>query len=455
MLRRLHTSVSVALLVILYSVGAFAQDRFLVKVAGDVNGIAKSHGLTLVKSLTGSASGYHVLSSKTASPQTVLRNLSADAAVISAEHDKPVQLPGIKAAATVHPASANATGLRISSTLIRYYGSYAASAYVNQPATGVINMDKAHGLSNGNGALVATIDTGVDFSHSVLNNSLQPGWDFVHNVPGGQEVADLNQETTPILDQETTPILDQETTPILDGGTAIVLDQETTPILDQETTPILDGKKFPAYGHGTMVAGLIHLVAPDATIMPLRVFGADGSSTISQIVSAISYAIDHHVDVINMSFSTKQNSPGLEAALLAATNAGIVCVASAGNDGQPNSVWPAAYSTVIGVAGTNDALSRSTWSNFGSPLVTLAAPDEGIITTYPQQHYAMVSGTSFSAPQVSGAAALLVDINYRTNQSLANSELASSAKPLAAALGLGAGELDLYQACLTARKKVN
>jgi subtilisin family serine protease len=345
-------------------------------------------------------------------------------------------LPGIKAAATVHPASASATGLRISSTLIRYHDSFAASAYVNQPATDIINMDMAHGLATGDGAVVATIDTGVDFSHSVLNDALKSGWDFVHNVPGGQEVADLNQETTPILDQETTPILDQETTPILDGGTAIVLQQETTPILDQETTPI-------------------HLVAPDAAIMPLRAFGADGSATISQIVSAISYAIDRHVDVINMSFSVKQDSPALAAALAQATNAGIICVASAGNDGQSNPVWPAAYSNVIGVAGTNNFFGRSTWSNFGSPLVTLAAPDEGLITTYPQEHYAKISGTSFSAPQVSGAAALLVDINKRTNQSLADSELQSSARPLAAALGLGAGELDLFQACLAAKKKGN
>ena len=455
MLRRLHTSVSVALLVLLYSIGAFAEDRYLVKLTGDVNGIARRYNLTLVKSLTGSASGYHVLSSTGVVPQTVLHNLSMDATVKSAEPEKPVWLPGRNARAPLYPASASAAGLRISSTLIRYHGSYAASGYVNQPATDVINMDKAQNLSTGQGVVVATIDTGADFSHSVLNRSLIPGYDFVHNSPGGQELADLNQETTPILDQETTPILDQETTPILDGGTLVILQQETTPILDQETTPILDGRKFPDYGHGTAVAGLIHLIAPDAAIMPLRAFGADGSATISQIVSAISYAIDHHVDVINMSFSTKQNSPGLEAALLAATNAGIVCVAAAGNDGQSNSVWPAAYSNVIGVAGTNNSLSRSTWSNFGSPLVTLAAPDEGIITTYPQQHYAQVSGTSFSAPQVSGAAALLVDINNRTSQSLANSELTSSAKPLAAPLGLGAGELDLYQACLTARRKGN
>jgi subtilisin family serine protease len=444
----------IALLVAIFAVGAFAEDRFLVKVTGDVYGVATRHGLTVVKSLTGSATGQHVLSSKGANPQTVLRSLSLEFAVNSAEAEKPVWLPGRKSSATIHPASAPATGLRISSRLVPYYNSYAASAYVNQPATDIVNMDRAHTLATGDGVVVATIDTGVDFSHSVLRNSLIPGWDFVHNVPGGQELADLNQETTPILDQETTPILDQETTPILDGGTAIILQQETTPILDQETTPILDGKKFPDYGHGTAVAGLIHLFAPDAKIMPLRAFGADGSATVSQIVSAISYAIDHHVDVINMSFSMKTDSPALAAALLQATNAGIVCVASAGNDGQAIQVWPAAYSNVIGVAGTNNFLSLSTWSNFGSP-VTLAAPDEGLITTYPMEHYAQVWGTSFSAPQVSGAAALLVALNNNSNQPLVESELISSAAPLAAALGLGAGELDLFKACKAAKKSNN
>ena len=441
----------IAFLIALYSLGAFAEDRYLVKGTGDIHDIAVRHGLTVVKSLAGSASGLYVLSSKGAIPQTVLRSLSMDSAVQSAEPEKAVRVPGIKASATVHPASG--PGLRLSSTLVRYYNSYAASAYVNQPATDVINMDKAHTLATGEGVVVATIDTGVDFSHSVLKSSLISGWDFVHNVPGGQEMADLNQETTPILDQETTPILDQETTPILDGGTAIILQQETTPILDQETTPILDGKKFPAFGHGTMTAGLIHLVAPDAKIMPLRAFGADGSATVSQIVQAIAFAIDRHVDVINMSFSMSQDSPALAEALGKATKAGIICVASAGNDGSGTiPVYPAAYSNVIGVAGTNNSLSRSTWSNYGSPLVSLAAPDEGIITTYPLEHYAWVSGTSFSGPQVAGGAALLVDINNKTNQSMAESELKSSAKPLSAALGLGAGELDLFQACRTAKQ---
>jgi subtilisin family serine protease len=451
MLRRLHILVRIAILLALYALGAFAEDRYLVKVTGDVNGIAARHGLTVVKSLTGSASGHYILSSKGAIPQSVLNSLAREFAVSSAETEKPVQLPGINAAAPVRPAGAPAAFTRISSTLVRYYNSFAASAYVNQPATDVINMDRAHTLATGQGGIVvATIDTGADFTHPVLRASLKPGWDFVHTWPLGQEQADLNQETTPILDQETTPILDQETTPILDGGTAIILQQETTPILDQETTPILDGKKYPAYGHGTMVAGLIHLVAPDAQIMPLRAFGADGSATISQIVQAIYYAVDKNVDVINMSFSVKQDSPSLKAALDYAAAKGVICVAAAGNDGQSIQVWPAAYGTVIGVASTNNFEIRSLFSNFGNSLVTLAAPGEGVITTYPQQHYAQVWGTSFSSPMVSGAAALLLEVNHNINGDMAVKDLSH-----ATAIGqeLGAGELDAYQACLAARQK--
>jgi subtilisin family serine protease len=446
---RIHISVRIALLISLCSLGALADDRYLVKVAGDVNGIAKRYGLTVVKSLSGSASGHHVLSSSGPIPQTVLRSLSAEFAVSSAEAEKAVRLPGINPAAPVHPAGAPSGATSISSVLISYYSSYAASAYVRQPATDVINMDKAHTLATGKG-VVATIDTGVDFSHPVLRSSLVWGWDFVHGWPVGQEMADLNQETTPILDQETTPILDQETTPILDGGTAVILQQETTPILDQETTPILDGSKYPAYGHGTMVAGLIHLVAPSAQIMPLRAFGADGSATVSQIVQAIYFAVDRGADVINMSFSLKQDSPSLKTALDYAASKGVICVASAGNDGSSIQVWPAAYSSVIGVAATNNNRIRSLFSNFGNSLVSLAAPGEGVITTYPQQHYAQVWGTSFSAPLVSGAASLLLDMNGKTDGNMAEKDLSH-----ATAIGqeLGAGELDLYQACLAAKQK--
>jgi subtilisin family serine protease len=255
-------------------------------------------------------------------------------------------------------------------------------------------------------------------------------------------VADINQETTPILDQETTPILDQETTPILDGGSAIILSQETTPILDQETTPILDAGKYPAYGHGTMVAGLIHLVAPKAMLMPVKVFAADGTATISQIVNGIYWAVDHNANVINMSFSTKQPSAALENAIAYANSKGVICVAAAGNDGLAEVVYPAAYSTVIDVASTNDNDVRSLFSNYGSQIA-LAAPGEAVITTYPGNHYAEVWGTSFSATLVSAGAALLVGMNHDISPAQARNALMQ-----AVTIGqeLGAGELSLLQA---------
>jgi subtilisin family serine protease len=450
MSRRLHISVRLALLAALCCLGAFAQDKYFVKVTGDVNGIARRHGLAVVRSLTGSASGYHVLSSSGVDPRIMLHNLSMESAVNSAEAEKAVHLPGIHPGSSIHPACAS-SGVRFSSTMIRYYNSYAPSAYVNQPATDVINMDKAHTLATGQG-VVATIDTGADFTHPVLKGSLVSGWDFVHNTPGSQEQADLNQESAAVLqDDDTSQYLDQETTPILEGGTAIILqDDDASQYLDQETTPILEGTQYRAYGHGTMVAGLIHLVAPNARILPVRAFGADGNATISQIVQAIAYAVDHGANVINMSFAVKQNSDALDAAIDAATKQGVICVASAGNDGQANPlILPAGYADVIGVAATDNSMIRASFSNYGSPLVTLAAPGAGVITTYPKGLYAQVWGTSFSAPLVSGAASLLLDRNGRTNETMAVADL-SNATPIRQELG--AGELDLYRACLAARK---
>jgi subtilisin family serine protease len=448
MSRRFDNSVRIVLLVALTTLGAFAEERYLVKVNGDVNALASRYGLTVVKSLAGSGTGRYVLSSSSPLSPTVLRAFNSDSAVASVEPEKAVRLPGSNPAAALRSAGAQAGPVSLPSTMVRYRATYAASAYINQPATDVINMDQAHALATGRGT-VATIDTGADFTHSVLRGSLIPGWDFVHNSPTAQEQADLNQETTPILDQETTPILDQETTPILDGGTAIILLQETTPILDQETTPILDGKKYPAYGHGTMVAGLIHLVAPDAKIMPLRAFGSDGSATVSQIVDAIYFAVDHRADVINMSFSLREDSPALREALDYAASKGLILVASAGNDGQATQVWPAAYGSVMGVASTNNQRIRSLFSNYGDALVTLAAPGEGVITLYPMEHYAQVWGTSFSAPMVSGAAAVLLELT-KLDENAAVLAL-SQATPIGQELG--AGELDLYQAVLAARKK--
>ena len=454
MSRHLHIPGRAALMLVLWCFASYGEDRFLIRAKGDVHQLAARHGLRVVASLTGSAAGHHILAGSGKSRQSVLDSLAADTNVVSAEANQPVLLPGQRAGAAVHPATApKGAAFPLNGAPTWYYTSLAAAGYVNQPAAGLIRTSQAHTISTGN-ARVAVIDTGIDRGNWVLAFSIGEGWDFVHNVPFGQEMPDLNQETTPILDQETTPILDQETTPILDGGAAIILAQETTPILDQETTPILDGNLHPAYGHGTMVAGLIHLVAPKATLLPVRSFAADGTATLAQIVAGIYWAIDHDADVINMSFSTGLNSGILQNAIDAANAKGVICIAAAGNDGQAISVWPASYASVIGVGSTNNSDTRSLFSNYGT-VASLAAPGEALITTYPstgpRQHYAEVWGTSFAAPLVAGTAALLVDIGNQMNGAKAMSDLAKSSVPIGNQ-GLGAGELDAYQAALSASR---
>ena len=79
-------------------------------------------------------------------------------------------------------------------------------------------------------------------------------------------------------------------------------------ILSQSSTSILDGRPT-SFGHGTMTAGLVHLVAPNARIMPLKAFAGDGSSDLFNILRAIYYAADHGANVISMSFEITQSSP--------------------------------------------------------------------------------------------------------------------------------------------------
>jgi subtilisin family serine protease len=165
-------------------------------------------------------------------------------------------------------------------------------------------------------------------------------------------------------------------------------------------------------------------------------------------VRGIRWAVDHGADVINMSFSSTQSSPELQAAITYANSKGVICIASVGNDGKQNpSVFPAGYhSQVIAVASTNNQNIRSTFSDYGNTLVDVAAPGEGIVTLYPGNNYAEGWGTSFSTPLVAGGAALLVQLG-RNNLNVVQAEQAIS-QAIPTGQGLGAGELDLFQACL-------
>jgi subtilisin family serine protease len=233
--------------------------------------------------------------------------------------------------------------------------------------------------------------------------------------------------------------------PVPDG--AYRVNQASVAVLDQASVAVLDADHA-AFGHGTMVAGIVHLVAPTAKIMPLKAFHADGQGYTSDILRAIYYATWKGAKVLNMSFSSPTSSPEIGRALYYATSKGLVSVASVGNDGSASLVYPAALDKVMGVASTSNDDVRSTFSNYGAAQVWVAAPGEGIITTYPWSSYAAGWGTSFSTPFVSGAAALLVGMQSTADYGLV-SWAVSHAHPLTSDLGYG--RLDLYQAVLAGR----
>lgn len=472
MLTKRPEFVRTGILLMLALMPALAGDRYLIRTQGDGRDIAAvvgRHGLTVVQVVGGSGGNLVVVKSQGSQPSAqVLKSLQSDPQVSAAETDEKVTLPEAAASSALRQQPFNQTTvLSLLQQLLGAMGTNHSSpiqtnawtGYTNQAAASIINLSQAQTLATGNNVLVGILDTGADFTHPVLAGSLVPGWDFTNNTPGGFAVATVNdlqsttnilddlQSTTNILDSNSTLILSQSTTNILDElqSTTNILDnvQSTTNILDQSTTNILDSKPADAYGHGTMVAGLIHLVAPRAKLMPLRTFTNDGAASVSTIVAAIYYAIDHNVQVLNMSFSMTTSSTELSKAISAANAANIIIVASAGNDGRNMMVYPAAFNSVIGVGSTNDYDQRSSFSNYG-PVVNLAAPGEQIITTYPQNRYAAGWGTSFSAPLVTGGAALLSELKSHLNGTTARLALQQAA-PIGQMLG--AGRLDLFRAC--------
>src|SRR2546426_940811 len=418
------------------------EDEFILRCSPEaVQEVVRRHGLTLIHSHE--SQGIHfVRAPATARPEHFLSNLRSDPDVQGIEADTDVMFPEARPGLKVDQSTASILDTLSHRTLVPFYGSRVLSSYVNQPAIMLIRSAEAHQLATGAG-IVAVIDTGVDPNHPVLKASLVPGFDFTRNLPGmPSEFADLGQSTASILDQSTASIVDQQT--------ILILNQSTASILNQSTASILDTTQVPqAFGHGTMVAGIIHLVAPTAQIMPLKAFKADGTSNLFDIRRAIYFAVDHGAKVINMSFSTEQRSAGMGRAMNYAVRRGVICVSSAGNNGARLRVYPAAFGNVLGVGSTSNLDARSTFSNFGDQVVTLAAPGEGIITTYPGGHYAASWGTSFSTAFVSGGAALLLQVNTRTNQEAAADALGETAKELPDRLGLGDGRIDLYRALMS------
>lgn len=240
-----------------------------------------------------------------------------------------------------------------------------------------INVAQAWQTSQGEGIIVAVVDTGIDTRHPDLVANLVPGFNS----------------------------------------------------LDNTNDPTDDN------GHGTHVAGIIGAVAgngigmagvsPKAKIMPIRALGDQGGS--AQSVSAgIQYAVDHGASVINLSLGSTKPSKAIESAIKYALKKGVSVVAAMGNSGDQGNPrqWPASYAGVVAVGATDPQDKITPWSDFGE-WIAVSAPGYGIWSTFPtyetsltrlakqnpgalppeakiQTNYSALSGTSQATPVVAG-----------------------------------------------------
>jgi subtilisin len=186
-------------------------------------------------------------------------------------------------------------------------------------------------------------------------------------------------------------------------------------------------------GHGTHVAGIAAAkdnslgvvgIAPGARLWAIKVLDSNGAGSISDIIAGIDYVTAHsdEIDVVNLSFGCECSSPALDAAINNAVNVGIIFVVAAGNDKKDADTFsPANNPNVIAVSAIADSDGKcggqgpatkygaddtlASFSNYGNSI-DMTAPGVGVLSTYADGKYAELTGTSMSAPHVSGSVAL-------------------------------------------------
>ncbi|MFB1082178.1 S8 family serine peptidase [Jeotgalibacillus sp. JSM ZJ347] len=191
-------------------------------------------------------------------------------------------------------------------------------------------------------------------------------------------------------------------------------------------------------GHGTHVAGIIGAldnelgirgVAPEAELFAIKVFRSNGLGQISSVISALDWAIEHELDIVNLSLSTPTDSSALRLAVEKADRAGIIMITSAGNTGADSPRYPSAYPQTIAVGAIGSDLLAADFSTTGG-AVDLVAPGVSIHSTYLSHSYIHMSGTSMAAPHVTGVAALFKQLDPDASPTVIREQLFDQAVDL-------------------------
>jgi subtilisin family serine protease len=286
---------------------------------------------------------------------------------------------------------------------------------------GAIGAQEAWTQARGTGVVVAILDTGVQLDHPDLQGAL---WTNPNEIPGNGKDDDNNGFVDDV-----------------NGANMFTNDGNVS---DDE-------------GHGTHVAGIVAAragnniggagVAPNARIMPVKVLDANRSGNSTLLARGIHYAVDEGAKILNVSINGDSTTSDLTAALKYATDNGATVVASAGNNSRNLDLTPSypassAEPSVLSVTATGETGSLMDFANRGLNSVDLAAPGDAILSTARGSGYEDRSGTSMSAPFVSGALALLASARPDLPESALRTALLNTApKPslLAGLLGGGGG----------------
>lgn len=278
------------------------------------------------------------------------------------------------------------------------------------------------------GVLVAVIDTGVRYTHEDLRGNI---WQNSGEIAGNG--------------------LDDDGDGVADDVHGVNFYANTGDPSDDE-------------GHGTHVAGILGAsgnngagiagVAWRVTILPIKFQDSHGSGTSSDAVRATDFAVSKGAQIISDSWGSYAFSQALHDSVAAASDAGVLCVAAAGNDDNNTDIYPfypAGFDVdnVISVGALN-AYVAADFSNFGPKSVDLYAPGTNIYSLgfASDTAYATLSGTSQATPFVSGALALLKAEFPTKSAAWLKQRLLETARPNSFLLNLAltGGQLDLYNA---------